>query len=71
MRYAELFTDIFALVSTIVCEFLGAHEGMGLLIATARRSLDSNRVFAAVIVIAVVALENPLLTWRPCATINE
>jgi len=31
---------------------LGAREGMGLLIATAQGSFDSNGVFAAMIVIA-------------------
>ncbi|MDB5502194.1 MAG: binding-protein-dependent transport system inner rane component [Tardiphaga sp.] len=70
----------FALVGAIVGEFLGAREGMGLLIATAQGSFDSNGVFAAMIVIAVVALaaewlltmlENRLLTWRPEATIND
>ena len=37
----------FALVGAIVGEFLGAREGMGLLIATAQGSFDSNGVFAA------------------------
>ncbi|MFT3939206.1 ABC transporter permease [Rhodopseudomonas sp.] len=67
----------FALVGAIVGEFLGAREGMGLLIATAQGSFDSNGVFAAMIVIAVVALvaeglltalEKRLLTWRPEAS---
>ncbi|WP_441229061.1 ABC transporter permease [Tardiphaga sp. 215_C5_N2_1] len=70
----------FALVGAIVGEFLGAREGMGLLIATAQGSFDSNGVFAAMIVIAIVALlaewiltmiENRLLTWRPDTTVNE
>jgi len=70
----------FALIGAIVGEFLGAREGMGLLIASAQGSFDSNGVFAAMIVIAVVALcaewiltalENHLLTWRPEASINE
>src|SRR6267143_2982594 len=70
----------FALVGAIVGEFLGAREGMGLLIATAQGSFDSNGVFAAMIVIAVVALiaewlltmiEDRLLTWRPETTVNE
>jgi NitT/TauT family transport system permease protein len=70
----------FALVGAIVGEFLGAREGMGLLIATAQGSFDSNGVFAAMIVIAVVALlaewlltalENRLLTWRPEAGAGE
>src|SRR6266700_6272873 len=63
-----------------VGEFLGAREGMGLLIATAQGSFDSNGVFAAMIVIAVVALiaewlltmvEDRLLTWRPETSVNE
>lgn len=70
----------FALVAAIVGEFLGAREGMGLLIATAQGSFDANGVFAAMIVVAVVALlaewlltmvENRLLTWRPNTTVNE
>src|SRR5260221_110855 len=70
----------FALVGAIVGEFLGAREGMGLLIATAQGSFDSNGVFAAMIVIAVVALiagllptlsEGRQLTLRPETTINE
>src|SRR6266700_1720613 len=70
----------FALVGAIVGEFLGAREGMGLLIATAQGSFDSNGVFAAMIVIAVVALiaewlltmiEDRLLTWRPETTMND
>jgi NitT/TauT family transport system permease protein len=70
----------FALVGAIVGEFLGAREGMGLLIATAQGSFDSNGVFAAMIVIAVVALiaewllttlEDRLLTWRPDAAVSE
>lgn len=71
----------FALVAAIVGEFLGAREGMGLLIATAQGSFDANGVFAAMIVVAAVALlaewlltmvENRLLTWRPNATtLNE
>jgi NitT/TauT family transport system permease protein len=70
----------FALIGAIVGEFLGAREGMGLLIATAQGSFDSNGVFAAMIVIAVVALiaewilmliEDRLLTWRPETSPNE
>ncbi len=70
----------FALIGAIVGEFLGAREGMGLLIATAQGSFDSNGVFAAMIVIAVVALiaewilmllEDRLLTWRPEASRSE
>lgn len=64
----------FALIGAIVGEFLGAHRGMGLLIATAQGSFDSDGVFAAMIVIACVALlaewaltvvEHRLVKWRP------
>ena len=67
----------FALVGAIVGEFLGAREGMGLLIATAQGTFDSSGVFAAMIVVAIVALiaealltllENRLLSWRPETT---
>jgi NitT/TauT family transport system permease protein len=67
----------FALVGAIVGEFLGARQGMGLLIATAQGAFDANGVFAAMIVIALVALaaewlltslENRLLAWRPETT---
>ena len=70
----------FALVGAIVGEFLGAREGMGLLIATAQGAFDASGVFAAMIVIAVVALiaeglltllENQLLSWRPEKTAGE
>ena len=70
----------FALVGAIVGEFLGAREGMGLLIATAQGAFDANGVFAAMIVIAVVALvaeglltllENKLLAWRPEKSAGE
>jgi NitT/TauT family transport system permease protein len=64
----------FALIGAIVGEFLGARAGMGLLIASAQGSFDSNGVFAAMIVVAVVAVaaewlltlvENRLVSWRP------
>ncbi len=64
----------FALIGAIVGEFLGARRGMGLLIATAQGTFDANGVFAAMIVVAVVALaaeglltlaENHLISWRP------
>jgi NitT/TauT family transport system permease protein len=70
----------FALVAAIVGEFLGAREGMGLLIATAQGSFDANGVFAAMIVVAAVALmaewlltmvENRLLTWRPSSAADN
>ena len=64
----------FALVGAVVGEFLGARHGIGLLIATAQGTFNAAGVFAAMIVLAVVALaaeylltalENRLLKWRP------
>ncbi|HXA47402.1 MAG TPA: ABC transporter permease [Burkholderiaceae bacterium] len=64
----------FALVGAVVGEFLGARHGIGLLIATAQGTFNAAGVFAAMIVLAVVALaaeylltaiENKLLKWRP------
>jgi len=64
----------FALVGAVVGEFLGSRQGIGLLIATAQGAFNAAGVFAAMIVLAVVALaaeylltqlENRLLKWRP------
>lgn len=64
----------FALVGAVVGEFLGAKQGVGLLIATAQGAFNANGVFAAMIILAVVALvmeylitllENHLVKWRP------
>lgn len=64
----------FALVGAVVGEFLGAKKGVGLLIATAQGSFNANGVFAAMIILAVLALimeylitavENRLVKWRP------
>jgi NitT/TauT family transport system permease protein len=64
----------FALVGAVVGEFLGAKQGIGLLIASAQGAFNASGVFAAMIVLAVVALavdyllttmENRLLKWRP------
>jgi len=64
----------FALVGAVVGEFLGARHGIGLLISTAQGTFNAAGVFAAMIVLAVVALaaeyaltllENALLKWRP------
>lgn len=66
----------FALVGAVVGEFLGARRGIGLLIATAQGTFNANGVFAAMVVLAVVALaaeylitaaENRLVSWRPKA----
>jgi NitT/TauT family transport system permease protein len=64
----------FALVGAVVGEFLGSRQGIGLLIATAQGAFNAAGVFAAMIVLAVVALlaeylitqlEDWLLKWRP------
>ena len=64
----------FALVGAVVGEFLGARQGMGLLISTAQGAFNANGVFAAMIILAVMALavefvitqvENRLVKWRP------
>lgn len=66
----------FALVGAVVGEFLGSKEGIGLLISTAQGAFNASGVFAAMIVLAVVALaadyllmrlEKRLLKWRPAA----
>ena len=69
----------FALVGAVVGEFLGAKKGVGLLISTAQGSFNANGVFAAMVILAALALvvegiitvvENRLVKWRP-APFNE
>ena len=64
----------FAIIGAIVGEFLGAQKGLGLVIATAQNTFNPNGVFAAMLIIAVIALtaewligrlERRLLAWRP------
>jgi len=64
----------FALVGAVVGEFLGSRQGIGLLISVAQGSFNAAGVFAAMIVLAVVALlaeflltslETRLVKWRP------
>jgi NitT/TauT family transport system permease protein len=64
----------FALIGAIVGEFLGAQKGLGMLIQQAQQSFNPDGVFAAMIIISVVALvaeglisllEKRLLSWRP------
>ncbi|MCO8614004.1 ABC transporter permease [Burkholderia multivorans] len=66
----------FALVGAVVGEFLGSKQGIGLLISTAQGAFNASGVFAAMIVLAVVALaadylltwvEKRLLKWRPAS----
>jgi NitT/TauT family transport system permease protein len=64
----------FALIGAIVGEFLGAAQGLGQLIKEAQGSFNANGVWAAMVILGVVALtaewgitrlENRLLRWRP------
>ena len=64
----------FAIIGAIVGEFLGAQQGLGLVIASSQNNFNPNGVFAAMLIIAVVALtaeaiiaqlERRLLSWRP------
>jgi NitT/TauT family transport system permease protein len=63
----------FALVGAVVGEFLGAKQGLGLLVVTEQGLFHANGVFAAMIVLAAIALaadalltalERRLLKWR-------
>jgi NitT/TauT family transport system permease protein len=72
---ASLHTSLgFALVGAIVGEYLGARHGIGLMIATAQGIFNANGVYAAMLILAVLAilaetlvtrLENRLIRWRP------
>ncbi len=64
----------FALIGAIVGEFLGGYAGLGVLIKNAQGTFNANGVWAAMLIMAVVALlaellitrlENRLLRWRP------
>jgi Binding-protein-dependent transport system inner membrane component len=64
----------FAIVGAIVGEFVGARYGIGLLINIAKGSFDSAGMYAAIVIIMLVALvaeyartliENRLAKWRP------
>lgn len=72
---ASLHTSFsFALVGAVVSEFLGAIQGIGLMIQTAMGTFNANGVFASMVILAIVALlmealvtwlERRLLKWRP------
>src|SRR5436305_584861 len=73
--FASLHTSFtFALVGAVVGEYVGATQGIGLLVQTAGANFNANGVFAAMVILAVVALlseflitalERRLLSWRP------
>ncbi|WP_376796300.1 ABC transporter permease [Thermogemmatispora sp.] len=74
---ASLHTSFsFALVGAVVGEFVGSIEGIGLMIQNAGATFNANGVFAAMLILATVALlsevvitalERRLLRWRPTA----
>lgn len=64
----------FALVGAVVGEFIGANQGLGYLVAAAQGAFNANGVFAAMVILSVVALiadalvtrlEVRLTPWRP------
>jgi len=64
----------FAIIGAIVGEFLGAQKGLGLVIANAQNNFNPDGVFAAMLIIAIIALtaegiigqlERRLLAWHP------
>src|SRR2546421_6212634 len=77
---ASLHTSFsFSLVGAVVGEYLGATQGIGLIIQTAQGNFNANGVFAAMVILAIVALvtealvtalERRLLRWRP-STVSE
>ncbi|MFG1808398.1 ABC transporter permease [Streptomyces sp. NPDC049040] len=64
----------FALIGAIVGEYIGATKGIGLLVANSQGTLNSAGVYAAMVILAVVALaaeglltlvEKRLFRWKP------
>ena len=64
----------FALVGAVVGEFIGANAGLGYLVAAAQGAFNANGVFAAMVILSIVALiadtlvtklEDVLTPWRP------
>ena len=70
----------FALIGAIVGEYMGAQRGLGLLISQSQNTFNPNGVFAAMFIIAIVALvaeglitllERRLLAWRPPVSTSD
>jgi NitT/TauT family transport system permease protein len=66
----------FALVGAVVGEFIGSNQGLGYLVAAAQGAFNANGVFAAMVILSIVALiadafvtrlEQRLTPWRPPA----
>ncbi len=78
--FASLHTSFsFALVGAVVGEYVGAIHGIGLMVQTAGATFNANGVFAALVILAAIALisealitvlERRLLRWRPGAIIE-
>jgi NitT/TauT family transport system permease protein len=78
--FASLHTSFsFALVGAVVGEYVGAIHGIGLMIQTAGQTFNANGVFAAMVILATIALisealitalERRLLRWRPSAIVE-
>jgi len=66
----------FALVGAVVGEFIGSNRGLGYLVAAAQGAFNANGVFAAMVILSIVALiadalvtrlERRLTPWKPAA----
>ena len=78
--FASLHTSFsFALVGAVVGEYIGAVQGIGLLIQTAGANFNNNGVIAAMVILAAIALisealitalERRLLRWRPSSVVE-
>ena len=78
--FASLHTSFaFALVGAVVGEYVGAIQGLGLLIQTAGQNFNNNGVIAAMVILATIALisealitalERRLLRWRPSTVVE-
>lgn len=54
----------FALVGAVVGEFIGANRGLGYLVASAQGAFNANGVFAAMVILSIVALIADALVTR-------
>ncbi|MET7573602.1 ABC transporter permease [Streptomyces sp. NPDC005492] len=69
----------FALIGAIVGEYIGATKGIGLLVAQSQGTFNAAGVYAAMVILAVVALlaeglltfaENRIFRWKPSGSDN-
>ncbi|HEX9039125.1 MAG TPA: ABC transporter permease [Ktedonobacterales bacterium] len=77
---ASLHTSFsFGLVGAVVGEYVGATEGLGLMVQSSGANFNTNGVFAALVILAIVsltaealvtALENRLIRWRPAQAVE-